>query len=123
MHLVHHLALCLSFPKGTIFCLAGAALRALTRGCITTGHGDYQHTDPGRDVHCCPHHHNPNTKRSGATAELAALSGSSPSPDRCRGLGSTHARLRPGGAGTCCLNVNTSFIHLDWLSSAMLRYT
>lgn len=39
------------------------------------------------------------------------------------GSGSTQARLRPGGAGTCCLNVNTSFIHLDWLSSAMLRYT
>lgn len=39
------------------------------------------------------------------------------------GVDSPRARLRLGGAGTCCLNVNTSFIHLDWLSSAMLRYT
>lgn len=40
-----------------------------------------------------------------------------------RGPDSQRARLALGGAGTCCLNVNTSFIHLDWLSSAMLRYT
>lgn len=38
-------------------------------------------------------------------------------------LSAVSAASERGRAGTRCLNVNTSFIHLDWLSSAMLCYT
>lgn len=111
-------------------CPPCSSTKTLTRGCTTTGQGDCQQTDPGRDVYYSPSHPLPparaaqcmatitvNTKCFGGRAELALPRA------RLGGLGSTQARLRPGGAGTCCLNVNTSFIHLDWLSSAMLRYT
>lgn len=75
-------------------------------------------TVPSMGSSVCPHH--------GQLSESQHTFGSKADPWGCRvgaAVGSTQARLRPGGAGTRCLNVNTSFIHLDWLSSAMLCYT
>lgn len=91
----------------------------------STGHGGLRAPSPLLPLPCFVRK-DPELERGARVPRQAAalvLRAAAPRLAPSRGPDSQRGRLALGGAGTCCLNVNTSFIHLDWLSSAMLRYT